>query len=52
MKRTIRFLIDWAAITAGGAVTHTATGSYWGMAAGMLAVAAYSMWCFSDGAST
>lgn len=51
MKRTISFLIDWSAITAGGIVTYTATGSYWGMAAGMIVVAAYSMWCFIDGTS-
>ena len=51
-KRTIRFLIDWAAITAGGVVTQLATGSFFGMVGGMVAVAAYSMWCYSDGAST
>lgn len=53
MKRTIRFLIDWAAITAGGAATYMATGSsYFGMIAGMIVVASYGMWCFTDGAST
>jgi hypothetical protein len=50
MRRTIRFLIDWAAMGSAGAVAQIATGSYWGMLAGIAAVAAYGTWCFIDGA--